>query len=316
MTTFKKGINVKTRQELIACIEEKAIFMATMDGKIYKQFPRQHFKEEQFKESVKFPGDYIKARSEFNESGERKRKEQEETKRIEAEKNRKHWAEERKKEVMTTRKVRNLAFCGSNVIVYKVAATDMEFGCDGQWYPQITTLVGDTKKIFFDQTEAESYYNQLKSMKPCGKCPIQIDWMEAELESDEILGITNHESLKELIEDADFDFKEDYVVWPEYKSVEGSVIVVWAWDTHVGYAREFKELRLGRYDETEEDLITGNEDRIFRPNLEVVLEAEEVEGLTKEELKDKLEDALLGDWKWRNPTSVGNAIEELIENLI
>lgn len=158
MTIFKKGINTKTRQTVIACIEEKAVFMATVEGKIYKQFPRQHLKEEQFTEEVEFPTDYVKARMDFITGEDDKRKKMEEAKRQEVEEKRKRWAEERRMEVMTVRKARNLAFANDSVKVYKVFADDMELGSDGEWYPCNSSYRDDTVKTFFDEQGAKDYY--------------------------------------------------------------------------------------------------------------------------------------------------------------
>ena len=161
MTVFKKG-KTWDGKELIACIEEKAVFMADGSGKIYKQFPRQHLKEEQFIEEVAFPGNYEDSRKDFTaKQGSRQREFTEEEKaRIAAQ--RKRWYEERKQEVLAVRRVRNMAFDSAKVIFYQVLAFDMEFSSnDGNWYPTESSYSHDTKKIFFWVSDAEKYYEEL-----------------------------------------------------------------------------------------------------------------------------------------------------------
>lgn len=106
----------------------------------------------------------------------------------------------------------------------------------------------------------------------------------------------------EDIECANYDFN---------KSIEGSIIVVWAWEKHIGYAREFKELRYAWHDETERML--AKEDRTFVPQVDVVMTKEEVE--SSADLKAELTKRLLGSsdrWKWTRPGHVESAIEEIV----
>lgn len=106
----------------------------------------------------------------------------------------------------------------------------------------------------------------------------------------------------EDIECANYDFN---------KSIEGAIIVVWAWEKHIGYAREFKELRYAWHDETERMLT--KEDRTFVPQVDVVMTKEEVE--SSADLKAELTKRLLGNrdtWKWTRPGHVESAIEEIV----
>lgn len=92
------------------------------------------------------------------------------------------------------------------------------------------------------------------------------------------------------------------------KSIEGAIIVVWSWHKHVGYAREFKELRYATYDETEKMLT--KEDRTFVPQVDIVMTKEEVEAC--EDLQAELTKRLLGgrdQWKWTRPSFVEMEIE-------
>ncbi len=312
MVTFKKGTNTKTGQELIACIEEKAVFMATVDGKIYKQFPRQHLKEEQFSEEVLFPGDYGQARKEYCISQDKKQEIDAEARRIQAEESRNRWYEERKQEVLTVRKIRNLAFQASVVSVYFVCARDMEYSSsDYSWEFVDTTYADKTSRYFLGKDEAKEYFDKLKGITPEDKSPIEVVFYRAEIDSEDILRVVDYEEMKALWEEAPYDYDIDYCVcWPKWESIEGAVYVEWEWDRYVGYARKFRCLRLGWKGETEEVLITGNEDRLFRLNRTLVLKAEEMEGLDEEEIRVLLTDELLLDsWKWRNPRLVEFAIE-------
>ena len=84
-----------------------------------------------------------------------------------------------------------------------------------------------------------------------------------------------------------------------YPSVEGALLVVWNWEKYVGYARNINEIRRGMYGETEE--ICCKEDKVFRPQVDVLCTAAELEGLTREEERDLVEERLRGgyrDWRW------------------
>jgi len=77
----------------------------------------------------------------------------------------------------------------------------------------------------------------------------------------------------------------------EGTSVVGDVIISWNYEKYVGYARNFSQIGYGgqwpfndfKY---ESDLITGNEESNFRTNYSVLLTADELSGLTDQEILD------------------------------
>ena len=93
------------------------------------------------------------------------------------------------------------------------------------------------------------------------------------------------------------------------KSLEGAILVMWSWQTYVGYARKCEGLRYGYSDDTEE-LLT-KQDRVFAGQVDVVMTAEEVEA--SEDLQNDLTERLLQkrDWKWTNPDFVEFSIETI-----
>ena len=85
----------------------------------------------------------------------------------------------------------------------------------------------------------------------------------------------------------------------EGDSVADCIIVEWSYEKYVGYCRNIHELRYGYYNETESDLITGNEDRTYRHNLSVLVEATELVGLSDEEKIELILEKLSEyHWKW------------------
>lgn len=83
------------------------------------------------------------------------------------------------------------------------------------------------------------------------------------------------------------------------EDLEGAVVVVWNYEKHVGYARNFESVRFASAGETEASLVTGNEDRTFSSNQSVLLTAAEVKELQGEELLNAVMDELSKPgWKW------------------
>lgn len=90
------------------------------------------------------------------------------------------------------------------------------------------------------------------------------------------------------------------------KTLDGAIIVTWEWERYIGYARNIIGLRYGNDDDTEASLT--KEDRCYRPQCDVVLTKDEVDGC--EDLEEALRHELLEsrDWKWTKRSFV----EELI----
>ena len=114
-------------------------------------------------------------------------------------------------------------------------------------------------------------------------------------------------------------------VWSgsEFKgeSIEGAIIIEWSWEKYVGYARNLKDIgTAGQFPfhafKTENDLISGNEERTFRSNYSILLTAEEIS--KSDNLQESIEEALnASSWKWNhfknNPQSqhIVEKIEEI-----
>ena len=83
-----------------------------------------------------------------------------------------------------------------------------------------------------------------------------------------------------------------------YPSVQGALLVIWGWERYVGYSRMIHEIREGMYGEDER--MCCPIDHIYRPQTSVLLKKEEMEGLSKAELRSLVETKLLeeGDWRW------------------
>ena len=91
------------------------------------------------------------------------------------------------------------------------------------------------------------------------------------------------------------------------KSICGSIIVVWSWQTHVGYARECEEIRYAQYGE-DETMLT-KQDKTFVKQVDVVMTKEHVEKC--KDLQDELYEKLFcGTWKWTNPEFVKKEISK------
>ena len=115
----------------------------------------------------------------------------------------------------------------------------------------------------------------------------------------------------EYLDDIEFD---EYVKTEEGKNIEGAVIIKWQWNKYVGYSRNFVGVGIaGQYPYhnilKEIDLITGDEDRVFRTNYTVLA--------TKEELEEHGTDILLrkmieGDWRWDNVQNVSDTMARFV----
>lgn len=318
MTTFKKCFSPKANLYFIACYEDKAVFLSTLEGRIYKQLPRQHFCPVN-PEDVEFPGDYAEARQRYKvlavEIQRRKEEELANRRRNEA----RRLYNERKNEVLFVRNVRNAAWnCEKFVPVYKIMAFASEYSSSMASWEYVHPVKEDTR-FFHNFNEAACYYESLKHNYELLSLdvPHSIEFVELyRLGKEDVLDITDYDSMISLLGGySDWVEIDSSVIKPEWKPIKDAVIVKWSWETHVGYARKFHELRRGWYDETEEDLITGNEDSCFRPNLSLVLWKEDIEGLTNEEIRDRLEEELLlatdNYWRWRNPDALRMQINEM-----
>lgn len=130
-----------------------------------------------------------------------------------------------------------------------------------------------------------------------------------EVEFDDIEEVFDEYS--EYLDDIEFD---EYVKTEEGKNIEGAVVIKWQWSKYVGYSRNFVDVGIaGQYPYhnilKEIDLITGDEDRVFRTNYSVLA--------TKEELEEHGADILLrkmieGDWRWNNVQDVADTMASFV----
>jgi hypothetical protein len=129
-----------------------------------------------------------------------------------------------------------------------------------------------------------------------------------EVEFDDI-----EEIFDEYFEDLDIEFDE-YVKTEEGKNIEGAVVIKWQWSKYVGYSRNFVDVGIaGQYPYhnilKEIDLITGDEDRVFRTNYSVLATKEELEEHGTEVLLRKM---IEGDWKWNNVQDVSDTMARFV----
>lgn len=123
-----------------------------------------------------------------------------------------------------------------------------------------------------------------------------IDWEELE-EFDNF----DDEKLFELVDEGNCTEWDDIVSEESYsyQSVEGALLIVWNWECYIGYARNINEIRRGMYGETEE--ICCHEDKVFRPQVDVLCTAEELDGLSPEQERELVKERLqedYRDWRW------------------
>lgn len=303
---------------ILATIEEKCVTLANLQGEIYKQFPRQHFRPEDFPEQTTFPSDYRQARAAFSR---REAIKKAEAKAVAEAK----WAaarEERRKEILFVRRVRNMAFQSDEVIAYYTTVYGMEMSRDCGWCESYNILSDEEEKVFLQKDEAQKYYDELKEKytpSSSNEHPVNLILREISIDSTNILAVTDYKTMLSVLADGDLLNDLEYeILFPEYKSIDGAIYVEWAWTPYIGYARRFNGLHVGMYGETEEDLITGNEEYTERTNRTLLLTAEDIADLTAEELTEALEEELYNDnyWRWRCGTAtIDNAITEIVEEL-
>ena len=140
-----------------------------------------------------------------------------------------------------------------------------------------------------------------------------IDWEEIEefdnFDDEKLFDIIN----EECHNDWDDTVKE---VTYSYPSVAGAILVIWGWETYVGYSRMIHEIRYGM--QGEDESMCCPIDRIYRPQTSVIATAEELKGLSKAELHSLLQTKLLeeGDWRWTSQARgyIRNYLNELKES--
>lgn len=129
-----------------------------------------------------------------------------------------------------------------------------------------------------------------------------------EVEFDDI-----EEVFDEYFDMLDIEFDE-LVKTEEGKNIEGAVVIKWQWNKYVGYSRNFVGVGIaGQYPYhnilKEIDLITGDEDRVFRTNYSILATKEELEEHGTEVLLRKM---IEGDWKWDNVQDVSDTMARFV----
>lgn len=91
------------------------------------------------------------------------------------------------------------------------------------------------------------------------------------------------------------------------KSLEGCILVFWAWERYIGYARKCIEIRWAENGETEE--LLAKQDKVNAAQCDILLTAEEVKNAR--DIKEAVRDAMeMDSWKWQNESYVESQIED------
>ena len=93
------------------------------------------------------------------------------------------------------------------------------------------------------------------------------------------------------------DYEDSRDVEYQYRSVDGALLVFWSWNRYIGYARDLQEIREGMYGEDESICI--KQDKTFVTQCDVLIEKQELEGLSREDRRSLIEQRLgESQWKW------------------
>ena len=178
------------------------------------------------------------------------------------------------------------------------------------------------KYIFKNEEEAKTFALNLDQ-----DSDIYLDGTiyEAELDTQEVLELTYFDSVDEFWEGINGNLHENEVAnmvidedgcgvpcdcanYDFNKSIEGAIIIMWSWQTYVGYARKFEGIVRCKHGDTETLLV--KQDRIFATQADIIMTAEEVAAST--DLQSDLTERLLGNrykWKWCNEYFVRELID-------
>lgn len=282
MTIFNKCFSTKEQKEFIACIEEKTVYLSTLDGVIYKQVSRSTFVGVNPKETS-FPGNYELSLAMFKDD-ERKKTNQPESKkalkkRLEAEKIYK----ERKKKVLFVRSARNLALRSDTVTIYCRGLYDLSWHWDyeygnGSWE---TFEEGYNWEYFLD----ESQMRDIEELKGgIDYIPKEVAFYSYILSSEDILNITNYDDLINLVDNSrNIGIEEWIELRPDYKSLEGSILVEWS-RKHGSSREKIESLFVASSEDTEELLYQETD----YDGTRLLLSADEIEKKTQQELRECL----------------------------
>ena len=157
-------------------------------------------------------------------------------------------------------------------------------------------------KVYVDYDEVSKAFERklAKGMTPNFGEYIELCIIECQVEQDDIKDLTPE------IVNAEWLYINSYIeylrseeIHYDYKSVEGAVLVFWTWNRFVGYSRKCSEIRFGYSGETESICIP--KDSVIETQCSVLCEKDEVDGLSKEELRKVIYKHLeKKEWKWNN----------------
>lgn len=282
MAIFNKCFSVKEQKEFIACIEDKTVYLSTLDGVIYKQVPRSTFVGVNAKETS-FPGNYDSALAMFKQAERSKFGQKEskkaEKKRLEAEKN----YQERRNKILFVRSARNMAMKSDTVTIYRRGLYDLswhwdyEYGC-GSWE---TFEEGYNWEYFLDESQMRDI-EELKS--GIDYIPKEVAFYSYILSSEDILNITNYDDLINLVDNSHNIGIEEWIeLRPDYKSLEGSILIEWS-RKHGSSREKIESLFVASSEDTEELLYQETDYNGTR----LLLSADEIEKKTQQELRERL----------------------------
>lgn len=162
----------------------------------------------------------------------------------------------------------------------------------------------DLDGFYFDRDDAvKAMEDVAKSTEPEFGVRTEIILYKAEISPDDLDDVDFDEV--EEFGDSDllkiFNYYRDYEdsrdVEYQYKSVDGALLVFWSWNRYIGYARDLQEIREGMY--SEDESICIKQDKTFVTQCDVLIEKQELEGLSREDRRSLIEQRLgESQWKW------------------
>jgi hypothetical protein len=140
--------------------------------------------------------------------------------------------------------------------------------------------------------------------------------------------LLDYDEIQDAVLDEDFELNElieKYKIYANHEEVyiaesnegetiEGAIIIIWSWEKYIGYARNFKGLRHGRYKEVENDIFS-NQDSTMKTYENVLLPVTEISEMNSEEIILAVENEMNSAfWKWNHFKPMPNR-EKIISEL-
>lgn len=138
----------------------------------------------------------------------------------------------------------------------------------------------------------------------------QAELLKLELDEEENQELNNNGAPWEFRSCTQIDFREE-----KGEALNGAILLTQSWLQYVGYARKFHSLSYGS-DHNEAWLKDGNEERTFKAFTTILITAQELEGLTDEDILEMVREELTGKrWKWEGFNDCPVSDEEIISAL-